>query len=215
MAKLIDDGPATAGCHLIFTHGAGAPVTSPVINHLVALLTKAGIRTTRFDFNYMAARRDGGSKRPPPRIEALTEEFRLIVHQVRAATHQDRKQKLVIGGKSMGGRIASLIADDLYGSAAIAGWFAVGYPFHPAKAPGKLRTAHLEHMQCPGLIVQGTRDALGNQTEVAGYKLSKSLRVQWCEDGDHDLMPRRASGQTHDDALAVAAKAIKGYCQSL
>jgi uncharacterized protein len=215
VAQWSPDGPPQADCHLILTHGAGAPATSPVITTLVEQLNEFGVRTACFEFDYMAARRQGGSKRPPPRVETLTDEFRAIVSEFQASRGDKTKSKIIIGGKSMGGRVASLIAEDLYSQGAIAGWLAIGYPFHPAKHPDRLRTAHLKDMRCTGLIIQGTRDALGNRTEVAGYEISNAVRIRWCEDGDHDLKPRRASGLTHDDTLSMAAEAINDFWQSL
>ena len=99
---------------------------------------------------------------------------------------------LIIGGKSMGGRVASMVADELYAAGRIAGLACLGYPFHPPKKPEQLRTAHLVALACPALIVQGERDPFGGRAEVEGYRLSPAIRFHWAGDGDHDLGPRGA-----------------------
>lgn len=130
-------------------------------------------------------------------------EYRDAVDQLRA------RGPLVIGGKSMGGRVASMVADELHAAGAIAGLLCLGYPFHPPGKPDQLRTAHLERLQTPALICQGARDPFGSREEVAGYALSDSLEIVWLEDGDHDLKPRkRVSGLSAADHLATVADAV-------
>ncbi len=126
-----------------------------------------------------------------------------------------RRQRLVIGGKSMGGRVASMIADKLYAERHIAGLVVLGYPFHPPGRAEKLRTAHLADLRCPALIVQGERDPFGTRDEVSGYELSGTIRVKWSVDGDHDLKPPRASPASHGENLAAAAHAISEFCCGL
>ena len=200
-------GPARA--LLLLAHGAGAGMDSPFMNAMSGLLAERQIGCLRFEFAYMAARRTDGKRRPPPRMDRLIEEFDTAVRQ--AERRNRAGLPLLIGGKSMGGRVASLIADEMYAADRIAGVVCLGYPFHPPKKPDKLRTAHLETLQCPTLIVQGTRDPLGNLTEVAGYSLAPSIDVSWIEDGDHDLTPRKRSGRSADDAWSEAADAIADF----
>ncbi|MDX1388363.1 MAG: alpha/beta family hydrolase, partial [Acidobacteriota bacterium] len=118
--------------------------------------------------------------------------------------------ELVIGGKSMGGRIASMIADE----AGARGLVCLGYPFHPPGKPDRLRTAHLGGLCTPALIVQGTRDSLGSREEIDGYDLSSAIRVVYLEDGDHSFKPRSRSGRTlaknMDDAVASVAEFVEG-----
>jgi predicted alpha/beta-hydrolase family hydrolase len=158
----------------------------------------------------MAARRDG-LRKPPPRAELLIPEYEAIVR--RLAASKGKGQRLVIGGKSMGGRVASLVADALHDQGLIAGLVCLGYPFHPPAKPEKLRTSHLETLACPTLIVQGERDPFGTRSEVPGYTLSRSIGLAWLPDGDHDLKPRRP--HTHDANLAAAAGAIAAFCDRL
>ncbi|MGB5373075.1 MAG: alpha/beta family hydrolase [Polyangiales bacterium] len=118
---------------------------------------------------------------------------------------------VVIGGKSMGGRIASIIADEV----GAAGLLCLGYPFHPAGKPERLRTAHLETIGTPSLIVQGTRDPLGTEEEVAGYSLSRAIELAWMEDGDHSFKPRKRSGRTLDQNFEAAAAAAVGFIRRI
>jgi uncharacterized protein len=205
----LDAGPPDAPARLLLAHGAGAPMDSPFLETFVALLAERGVASTRFEFPYMAARRASAKKKPPPKAETLVQDYASAVASVRG--RMPPGQRLFVGGKSMGGRVATLIADDLYGQGAIAGLVCLGYPFHPPKLPGKLRTAHLVAMQCPALIVQGERDPFGTREEVAAMTLSPAITLHWVGDGDHDLAPRGASGFTRRGNLAAAADAVMGF----
>lgn len=205
-------GPEDAPVHILLAHGAGAPMTSPFLEKIAGLLVERGLRVSRFEFGYMAQRRNGGSRRPPPRAEKLVPEYLDAIAQVQKAAPAG--QTLLIGGKSMGGRVASLCADTEFDEGHIAGLVCLGYPFHPPGKPDKLRTAHLEDLRCPALIVQGDRDPFGSRSEVEAYQLSPRIALAWAGDGDHDLGPRAGSGFTRagnlDDAAdAVAAFALK------
>jgi len=107
----------------------------------------------------------------------------------------------------MGGRIASMVADET----GVDGLVCLGYPFHPPGHPEKLRTTHLERLVTPALFVQGTRDPFGTHEEVAGYRLSPAIRFHWSEDGDHSLKPRKSSGRTEPQNLEEAIAAIRGF----
>lgn len=185
MMAILKAGAADAKAHLILAHGAGAAMTSPFMERIATELATRGICVHRFEFGYMAARRDGGSRRPPPRAETLAGEYEAAVAQV--ANGLGKGRRLFVGGKSMGGRVASLVADALSAQRRIAGLVCLGYPFHPVGQPGKLRTAHLTGLQCPALIVQGTRDPFGTREEVAGYGLAPAIELEWIENGDHDF----------------------------
>jgi hypothetical protein len=197
------DGPEQAKYTLLLAHGAGAPMDSAAMTGAAQALANADFRVARFEFAYMASRRTSASRKPPPRAETLEPEY------IAAIDAFDAKGPLIIGGKSMGGRVASMIADRLHASGRIAGLLCLGYPFHPVGKPEQLRTAHLAGMRTPALIAQGTRDPFGSREEVAGYTLAKTIEILWLEDGDHDLRPRKSvSGFSAADHLkTVAAKA--------
>ncbi|WP_092429233.1 alpha/beta family hydrolase [Alloyangia pacifica] len=205
MDFLIDgDGPDRTT--VMLAHGAGAAMDSPFMARMAELLAARGLRVARFEFAYMAQRRSGGPKRPPPKIDVLQEEYRAAINALECPG------PLYIGGKSMGGRVASLIADELFSAGAISGLVCLGYPFHPTGKPEKLRTEHLAALRTPTLICQGTRDPFGTREEVAGYGLSPAITLHWLEDGDHDLKPRRrVSGLNHEDTLSSAAGTISDW----
>ncbi len=188
---------------LILAHGAGAPMDSAFMQQIAQDLAARGIAVLRFEFEYMAARRLDGKKRPPSPQAKLLEHWRRVHAQVR----QQVAGPLAIGGKSMGGRMASLVADELGVDALVC----LGYPFHAAGKPDKPRVAHLAELRTPTLIVQGERDALGDRSRVAGYRLSKAIELHWLAAADHDLKPLKSSGFSHDRHLAAAAEAVAGF----
>jgi len=203
-------GPQDAPLTLLLAHGSGAPMDSPAMNAAAAALAAEGLRIARFEFSYMAARRDGGSRKPPPKAETLVPEFRAAVAALGATG------PLVIGGKSMGGRVASMAADALHAEGRAAGLLCLGYPFHPPEKPAQLRTAHLMTLKTPTLICQGTRDPFGTADDVPGYGLPEGIRFLWLEDGDHDLRPRKSvSGFSAADHLATMAKTARAWAETL
>lgn len=200
------DGPEQAEVTILLAHGAGAPMDSASMTAAVQALAGAGFRVARFEFDYMAARRTGAARPPPPKAETLNPQYLAAVEALGA------KGPLVIGGKSMGGRVASMVADSLFEAGRIRGLLCLGYPFHPPGKPGQLRTAHLADLKTPALIVQGTRDEFGTREEVSTYALSPAIELLWLEDGDHDLKPRkRVSGFSAADHLRTMAEAVSGW----
>lgn len=195
---------------LLFAHGAGAPSNSPFMDAIVGALEQRAVAVRRFEFDYMATRRRDGKRRPPPPVDKLAVEFTEAARTI----FRETGQHVVVGGKSMGGRVASMIADRLFAEGIATGCVAVGYPFHPAGKPGTLRTAHLVGLTCPMLIVQGERDPLGSRPEVERYDLSKTIEVLWLADGDHDLAPRRASGSTKAGHIETAAEATAAFIRN-
>ncbi len=206
---LLRTGPVGAGATVLLAHGAGAAMDSPAMTAIASALGDVGFAVVRFEFGYMAARRQGARK-PPPRAETLVPQY-LAAIEAAGVTGP-----LIVGGKSMGGRVASLLADDLHGAGRIAGLLCVGYPFHPPGKPEALRTAHLETLRTPALICQGTRDPFGSAEEAAGYTLSPNITLHWLEDGDHDLKPRkRVTGKTLGDHMAEMARAAADWAAQL
>lgn len=200
------DGPANADLTILLAHGAGAPMDSTSMNAATAALVVEGFRVARLEFGYMAARRTSGTRKPPPKAEKLIPEYRAAVARLGATG------PLIIGGKSMGGRVASMVADDLLSRGAITGLLCLGYPFHPPGKPENLRTQHLTELKTPALICQGTRDEFGTREEVARYALSGNIRILWLDDGDHDLKPRKTlSGFSTADHLKTMAKTVKAW----
>jgi len=198
--------PAAAGS-VMLAHGAGAPMDSPFMEAFGAGIAARGLNAARFEFPYMAERRATGKKRPPNPMKLLLETWRDAIATVGGP--------VVIGGKSMGGRVASMVAAELEAEGTpVAGVVCLGYPFHPPGRPDKMRVDHLMGLKTPTLILQGTRDTFGTRDEVPGFDLPKRIKIGWLEDGDHGFKPRKASGRTEqqnwDEALdQLATFAIK------
>jgi predicted alpha/beta-hydrolase family hydrolase len=201
--NLLIDGPRGAGRTIILAHGAGAAMDTDFMNAFARGLAKHGLQVVRFEFPYMAARRDTRQRRPPDREPVLRETWLRVIGSVKA-------ENLFIGGKSMGGRIASLVADE----AEVAGLVCLGYPFHPTGKPEQLRVEHLKTIKTPTLIVQGERDPFGTRQEVAGYKLSKNVRIHWLVDGDHSFKPRKSSARTQDENWAEGVDAVAAFANA-
>jgi len=200
------DGPEDARFILLLAHGAGAPMDSASMNATAKALATASIRVARFEFGYMAARRTG-TRRPPPKAETVIPQFVAAVDDLGPTAGP-----LLIGGKSMGSRVASMAADALFDAGRIAGLVCLGYPFHPPGRPTQLRTAHLKSLRTPTLIVQGTRDEFGVPAEVETYDLSPNIELLWLPDGDHDLKPRKAiSGFTTAQHLQTLADNVHAF----
>jgi predicted alpha/beta-hydrolase family hydrolase len=198
MTPLQIDGPDDATVTLLLAHGAGAGMDHEWMATVARGLAERGLRVVRFEFPYMHARREG--RRPgPDRMPKLLACYREVF---------DAQQgPVILAGKSMGGRAATMLADDV----PCAGVVAFGYPFHPPGKPDNLRTAHLETMRTPTLIVQGERDPFGTRDEVGGYDLSAQIRLRWIDDGDHSLKPRKKSGFTMQGNLAKAMDAAVAF----
>lgn len=201
---LLTDGAKNAAWTIALAHGAGAPMDSDWMNLVTEKLVAAGFRVVRFEFPYMAERRTSGKKKPPNTQKILLETWQAVIDELGA-------DKLIVGGKSMGGRMASLIADE----AGVAGLVCLGYPFHPPGKPEKTRTEHLQSLKTPTLICQGERDPFGTTEDVAAYTLSKKIKMHWAPDGDHGLKPRKKSGHTEDGNLDAAVAAIKAFAEKL
>ena len=170
--RYLTDGPKSSKHVFLFAHGAGAPMGHAWMNTVAKGLGEQGIRVVRFNFDYMEA-----GRKAPDRQPVLLDAWRRVIEEHGGGA------KVAIGGKSMGGRMASMVADEMGVRALVC----FGYPFHPPGKPEQLRTAHLEQLRTPALILQGTRDPFGTREDVAAYALSKSIRIEWTERGDHSL----------------------------
>lgn len=182
MTPVLRDGPSGPAA-VVLAASAGAGADHPFLARVAAGLAAAGLPVVRYDHPYRAA----GRSRPDP-LPVLQAAMREVVR-----AHCG--PRCVLAGKSLGGRVATLVADEL----GAAGCIVFGYPFHPPGQPARLRTAHLATLRTPTLLLQGERDAFGSRTEVGGYALSPAIAIEWFADGDHSLVPRRTSG--HDAAV--------------
>ena len=204
------DGPEQAKDTILLAHGAGAPMDSPSQTAIAKALAGSGFRVACFEFDYMACGRTGKGRKPPPRAEKLNPEYIVAIDAL------DAKGPLIVGGKSMGGRVASMVADDLFASRKICGLLCLGYLFHPPARPGQLRTKHLVGLKTPTLIVQSTRDEFGAREVMCAFSLSPSIEFLWLEDGDHDLRPRKSiSGFSTADHLKTMADAVAIWAERI
>lgn len=212
MTEFLRTGPEDAAATLVLGHGAGAGMDSPFLALISELLAVRYIAVARFEFAYMTARRSGGKRRPPPKADLLDGE---MIAAVRAIARRGRRRPLAIGGKSMGGRVASHVCDSLHREGLVAGLVCLGYPFHPPKTPEWLRTAHLAGLTAPALFVQGERDPFGSRAEIEALTLPSTIAFHWAHDGDHDLGPRGGSGATRRGNLEAAADSVAAFLKSL
>lgn len=202
------DGPQEAAATVVLAHGAGAPMDSPFMAAMAKGLAANGWRVVRFEFPYMARKRHSGKGGAPDRLPKLQEAFQQQI----ALEAGDRP--LIIGGKSMGGRVASTIADGC-AAAGVRGCLCLGYPFHPPGKPLQLRTEHLSSLCTPTLIVQGERDSFGRRDEVEGYSLAPAIQLHWLAAADHSFKPTRSSGFSEAEHWAAAADAAAGFIRRL
>jgi len=204
---LLIDSPTgrKTGPTIVLAHGAGAGMDSPFMRDMAVALAAASFRVIRFEFPYMQESRKSHSWARPDPPKVLESTWLNVIEQV------GKPRDLVIGGKSMGGRIASMVAD----RAEVRGCVCLGYPFHPPGKPDTLRVAHLEGLATKTLILQGTRDSLGSREDIAGYRLSPAIEVHFLEDGDHSFKPRKSSGRTYQQNFQEAAEALAAFCRAL
>lgn len=179
----------------IFAHGAGADSRSEFMQNMAKLISHSTIEVVLFDFPYMLKRQQTGKKSPPDRMPKLIEAYKEQI------TKHGKGRTIFIGGKSMGSRVASMIADEEQ----VNGLICMGYPFHPPGKPDNLRTGHLKDLKTPALILQGTRDPFGKPEEVATYELSSRIEVHWLEDGNHSLETLKRSETTTEQSWQQAA----------
>lgn len=201
---LLIDGPESAALTVVLAHGAGAPMDSEFMNWFADGLAGQGYKCVRFEFPYMTERRKTGKKRPPDRQPKLLDTWQTVIDHLGA-------DKLVIGGKSMGGRMATMVADETN----VRGVIALGYPFYGMGRPDKPRLEHLKDIQTPTLICQGTRDTMGSQEVVEPLTLSKAISYHWAEDGDHSLKPRKKSGRTEEQNRTETLEAMVSFLYKL
>lgn len=203
MSQWIVEGPES-GPLFIFAHGAGAGMEHDFMSAVAKGLVEQGIRVVRFNFPYMVKRAEDGKKRPPDRAPKLLEAYEEVI------THFTN-QAVVIGGKSMGGRMSSLLAENEL----VAGIACLGYPFHPPGKPEKYKGEHLATIEKPTLILQGERDTFGKKEEFEHFALSEQVRVIFVPDGDHSFKPRKSSGYMEAENIELAVKRLADFIKEI
>lgn len=203
--KMPNEPVKTGLIRLILAHGAGAGMHSEFMQKMSKLLKDKGIIVYLFDFPYMQKMQAENRRLPPNTMAQLQQAYRDEIVKLRTCFNDP----IFIAGKSMGGRVASMIADEQK----VAGCICLGYPFYPAKQYEKTRTSHLLGLETATLIIQGERDALGDKERVCQYKLSSAIELLWLAAADHDLKPLKRSGYTHCAYLSQAAEAVFQFIQ--
>jgi uncharacterized protein len=200
MSHVLINGADDAPNRVLLTHGAGAGMEHSVMNSLALGLADEQIQVIRFEFPFMQKTRADGRKRPPDREPALLDCWREMAAEF-------AHPRLFLAGKSMGGRMASLVADEL----APTGLILLGFPFTPPGKPDRFRGQHLATLATPTLLVQGERDNFGNREAVAAYDLAPGVNTLWVKDGDHGFSPRKSSGTTLERNLAAIVAGMRRF----
>ncbi|TXM09080.1 alpha/beta fold hydrolase [Vibrio parahaemolyticus] len=199
MSQWIVEGPEN-GPLFVFAHGAGAGMEHDFMTAVAKGLVEQGIRVVRFNFPYMVKRSEDGKKRPPDRAPKLLEAYSKVIAHFASSP-------VVIGGKSMGGRMASLLAEHVL----VAGIACLGFPFHPPGKPEKFKGDHLASIDKPTLILQGERDTFGKREEFDEFVFSQQVKVSFFPDGDHSFKPRKSSGHTEAGNIALAVEQLSAF----
>lgn len=207
---MLIDGPARYSATVVLAHGAGTPMDTPFMTAIAEGIAAAGHRCVRFEFPYMAKRRDDGRKRGPDRMPVLLQSWADML-----AAIGEVSGPLVIGGKSMGGRSAAVFAAQPENAAGLSGVVCLGYPFHPPGKPENTRLGPLRAATRPTLILQGERDPFGKPDEIASYDLKAPVTLEWVPDGDHSFVPRKRSGHTEDGNFSYAVRAVTAFVEHL
>lgn len=203
---------------LLLAHGAGAGSQSAFMQNTATLLAAAGITTWLFDFDYMQRMTAEGGRRPPDRMPKLEVAFNTAIAEVFLSADFDSNLGLYIGGKSMGGRVATHLLShkgllEIDDTAYIKGGVILGYPFIPVGKKA-IRTEHFAEIGRPTLIVQGQRDVFGGETLITEINLAKLISVRILADGDHSFKPRKASGETLERNMQrMANNVVEWICQ--
>ncbi|WP_421260713.1 alpha/beta fold hydrolase [Aeromonas jandaei] len=204
MHEVIREGAVDAPVRILLAHGAGAGMEHTFLAELSRLLAGPDIEVVRFNFPYMSKRDQDGKRRPPDRQPVLLAHWR---EMVREFAHP----RLFLAGKSMGGRMAAEISDEIYCEMNAAGLLILGYPFHPPARPDRWRGEVLKQIKTPTLLLQGERDTFGSRVELADFPFSSAVSVHWLTDGDHGFKPRKSSGLCEQDNLQQAASRIRQF----
>ena len=185
---------------LILAHGAGSNQLTPSVTRMATALSGRGIETITFNFLYSEKK-----KRVPDKNDKLETCWRRVIE-----TFQEKNRALVIGGKSMGGRIASQVA--AADSTGIVGLVFLGYPLHPPGRPEQLRDKHLPNINAPMLFVQGSKDAFGTPDQLKPIlKKLKTAELSVVENGDHSFKVPKSAGVPQDKVDAFVLDSVASW----
>jgi predicted alpha/beta-hydrolase family hydrolase len=199
--KILKPESWTSETAIILGHGAGQGMNSPFMSFFHTRLAERGFLSVKFNFEYMEAKRRVPD--PQPKLQAR---YLSVVSEVNS---EHRPRRLIIGGKSMGGRVASYIAADM---PEVSGLLFLGYPLHPPGKPDQLRDQHLYGIKTPMLFVSGTKDTFAERPllERVVRKIGDNATLKWLEGGDHSLKRRRGD----EESLGFALETIVAWAGS-
>lgn len=196
---------------VLLAHGAGADMHAATLTTVTDALSAAGIPSLRFQYPYRSA-----GRKAPDRPPVLLDATRTAIDELARRTKLD-VDRLVIGGRSMGGRYCAMVAGDADDPVPCLGLLLLGYPLHAAGKPERERSEHFPRLTMPVLFVSGTRDSLASKPALikAARKVKGPRTFHWIESGDHGFKPLKRSGLTVDGVLAEAAAAAVGWVTAL
>jgi predicted alpha/beta-hydrolase family hydrolase len=196
---------------VLLAHGAGADMHAPALTTVTDALSAVGVASLRFQYPYRSA-----GRKAPDRPAVLLAATRAAIAELARRTKLPT-DRLVIGGRSMGGRYCSLVAADADDPVPVLGLLLLGYPLHAAGKPEKERSDHFPRLRMPVLFVSGTRDSLAAKPALtrAARKVKGPRTFHWIESGDHGFRPLKRSGLTLDGVLADAAAAATAWVLAL
>jgi uncharacterized protein len=190
----------------LLAHGAAKGMATPFMESIAKGVINAGVRVVRFHFPYMEDMLRTGQQKSHDDGKVLRQNFSdMITHCIER--EQVPSKNIIIGGKAMGARMATMIADDHK----VAGVICLGYPFHPPRKPKQFRIRHLKSIRTPTLIIQGERDPKGKLEEIQKIHLSDSVEFHWLADGDNDFKPCKNSGRTLEENMNDAIQASNNF----
>jgi uncharacterized protein len=193
-----------AGSLLALAHSSGGGMDHPTMLKLSEEFRSRGIDIVRFNFLY----KERGSG-PPDRMPRLTDCFSAVVERIRSEINPSL---LFLGGHSMGGRAASMMAADAF---PCDGLILLGYPLHPAGQPEKLRTSHLTQIKVPVLCMNGTRDDLCRRDLMEAADLPSGWTMHWLEGADHGFHVQKRSGRTEADVIHEIGEVTQAWVTRL
>lgn len=216
--KIVSEGiarthyiPTSPTAIVVLAHGAGAGNQHPFMTSFASQLAELGVLVISFNFPYMQIAYEQEKRRPPNKLEILLSHFNAELALVE--NNNSNGLPVFVVGKSMGGRIASMLACD---STNLKGVCALGYPFIPPGKPEKLagRIAHFDNINIPFLVQQGERDTFGDKSLLSSLMPLPNVRVTWIPDGDHGFKPRKKSGFTEEDNIKLAVHNVTQFIEA-
>jgi uncharacterized protein len=210
-ADSYQNGRSAADRAVLLAHGAGAGRDAPALVGVADALSAARVPSLRFDYPY---RRRG--RRSPDRAPVLSAATRDAAARLAARARVD-PGRVVLGGRSMGGRYCSMVAADPEDPVPALGLLLLGYPLHPAGKPEQLRVEHFPRLHVPCLFVSGTRDSLAGRDELidAARAIPGAVTFHWLETADHGYKPLKSSGRSAADVVAEVSEVAAGWVSSL